>query len=70
MSIQECSVIAAEFNNSDNNIEILFMTYIICFLRLNLHYEYNNIMYLELVINVNILFQDDNWIHYLEQKKS
>ena len=66
MSIQEYSVIVIKFNNFNNNIEILLIIYIICFLRLNLHYQYNNIMCFKLIININILFQDNDWIYHLE----
>ena len=38
MSIQKHSVIAAKFNNSNNNIEILIIIYSTCFLKFNFHY--------------------------------
>ena len=69
MSTQERSAIAAEFNNPDSNVEILLVTYATCSLGLNLHYQCNNVVCLELAINVNTTLQGGGRIHRLGQKK-
>ena len=56
MSIQKCSAVAAKFNNSDSDVEILIVTYSTCFLKLNFYYQCNNIICLKSVINFNIIF--------------
>ena len=70
MNIQKCSVIAAKFNDLNNDIKFFIVTYLTCFLKFNFYYQCNNIVCLKSVNNFNIIFQDDVRVHQLNQKKS
>ena len=59
MSIQKCSAVAAEFNNLNNDVEILTIIYSTYLLKLNFHYQCSNVVYLKSVINFNIIFQNN-----------
>ena len=70
MSAQEHVAVKEKFNNSENNVQILMIIYIICVISLNLHNICADIIMLELIISTNIIMQSSNHVHRLEQKHS
>jgi len=70
MSAQECAAVEEEFNNLNNNVQILVIIYVICAVSLNFHNMYADIIMLELIISANIIVQNSDYVHKLEQKHS
>ena len=67
MSMQEQAAVAIRFNDLNEDVDALIVTYRTCSLSLNLHLACTDVMMMKSVINANIILQTLKHIYRLDQ---